>query len=145
MGFKLSNKSKSRLIGVHPDMVALVNKAIEITTVDFGISEGVRTTHRQKELYRTGKSKTLNSRHLPCVSTYCVTGGIPEEIVGHAVDVYAWVNGGVNWEFSNYEKIYNAFKEVGQETNIEFVWGGHWTTLRDGPHFELSWKKYGKG
>ena len=35
--FKLSQRSKDRLKGVHPDLVKVVEHAIEITTVDFTV------------------------------------------------------------------------------------------------------------
>ena len=41
--FKLSQKSLDRLSGVHPDLVAVVKRAIEITEVDFAVLEGVRS------------------------------------------------------------------------------------------------------
>ena len=34
MAFNLSNRSKGKLEGVHPDMVAVVERAIELTKVD---------------------------------------------------------------------------------------------------------------
>ena len=71
--FKLSQKSLGKLEGVHPDMQELVKQAIQISTIDFGISEGLRTKERQKLLFEQGKSQTMNSKHLK----------------GLAIDVYA--------------------------------------------------------
>ena len=76
--FKLSKKSLAKLSEVNPDLQKLVKNAIGLSTIDFGISEGMRTRDRQQILYDTGKSQTMNSRHL----------------TGHAVDVYAWKDGG---------------------------------------------------
>ena len=42
MAFKLSQRSLGKLEGVHPDLVATVKRAIEITKVDFGVTAGVR-------------------------------------------------------------------------------------------------------
>ena len=50
MSFKLSNRSLGKLEGVHPDMVATVKRAIELTKVDFGITCGLRTVEEQKRL-----------------------------------------------------------------------------------------------
>ena len=52
MAFKLSNRSKVKLEGVHPDMVAVVERAIELTSVDFGVTYGVRTVEEQEKLKR---------------------------------------------------------------------------------------------
>ena len=43
MAFKLSQRSLDRLEGFKPDLVNVVKRAIELTTVDFGVIEGVRT------------------------------------------------------------------------------------------------------
>ena len=50
MAFNLSNRSKGKLEGVHPDMVAVVETAITLTKVDFGVTYGVRTVEEQEKL-----------------------------------------------------------------------------------------------
>ena len=126
MSFRLSARSRDRLKGVHPDLVRLVERAIQLTGVDFMITEGLRTPARQAELKRAGASQTLNSRHL----------------TGHAVDVAAWVDGDVRWDWPLYPRIASAFKQAARELNTPIVWGGDWARLRDGPHFELDRKAY---
>ena len=42
----------------------VTRRALEISEVDFGITEGLRSRYRQKQLVATGKSQTMNSRHL---------------------------------------------------------------------------------
>lgn len=69
--FKFSSRSEKNLQGVNPDLVKVTRRALEISEVDFGITEGLRSRYRQKQLVTTGKSQTMNSRHL----------------TGHAVDV----------------------------------------------------------
>ncbi len=119
--FKLSKASLDKLQGVKKPLVDVVKRAIEITEIDFGISEGVRTKERQKKLFNEGKSKTLNSRHL----------------TGDAVDVYAWVDNYVNWNFHYYEKIAKAMFKAAEELGVEIEWGGNWKSFKDGPHFQL--------
>lgn len=126
MSFRLSQRSRERLKGVHPDLVAVVEAAILLTPVDFMITEGLRTPARQAELVRAGASRTLNSRHL----------------TGHAVDVAAWVDGGVRWDWPLYPRIAGAFKEAAAAAGIPLIWGGDWPRLRDGPHFELDRRAY---
>ena len=50
MSYKLGTRSLQSLSGVHPDMVAVVKRAIEITGVDFTVIEGIRNINRQREL-----------------------------------------------------------------------------------------------
>ena len=124
--FKLSMRSKSRLQGVHPDLVAVVNRAIEITTIDFGVTEGLRTVERQKILVGQGASTTMNSRH----------------ITGHAVDLVAFIGAEVRWDWPLYHKIADAMKTAAKELNVLIEWGGDWRTFKDGPHFQLGRRNY---
>jgi peptidoglycan L-alanyl-D-glutamate endopeptidase CwlK len=123
MGYVLGNKSRRRLYGVHPDLVLVVNKAIEITTQDFTVLEGLRTAERQQQLYNTGKSKTMNSRHL----------------TGHAVDLAPWP---ISWDWEYFYPIADAMKAAADEVGVPIEWGGDWKSFPDGPHFQLPWKDY---
>lgn len=124
--FTLSAQSKRRLLGVHPHLVLIVNRAITITEIDFTVLEGLRTTARQKELVEAGASQTLKSRH----------------ITGHAVDLGAMMGGKVAWDWPLYHKVADAMKQAAKELNLPIVWGGDWVTFKDGPHFELPRKLY---
>ena len=61
MAYKLSKRSEERLLGVHPDLVRVVRRAIEITEHDFSVIEGVRTLEKQREYFRSGASKTMSA------------------------------------------------------------------------------------
>lgn len=124
--FRLSKRSLSKLEGVHPALISVVKRAIEVTSVDFGVTEGLRTIERQRELVAAGASKTYNSRHL----------------TGHAVDLVAYLGKEVRWDWPLYEKLADAMKQAAEEQGVKIVWGGDWTTFKDGPHFELDRKFY---
>lgn len=126
MTFKLSKRSRDRLVGVHPDLVRVVETAITMTTVDFMVLEGLRTSKRQAELVKAGASQTLNSRHL----------------TGHAVDLGALVGGHLRWDWPLYRLVADAMKDAAGQCNVPLTWGGDWRTLKDGPHFELPRKVY---
>ena len=128
MGFKLGKKSLSTLEGVHPDLVKVVKRAIELTECDFTITEGLRTKERQAQLLKEKKTTTSNSRHL----------------TGHAVDLAAWVDGTVSWNWDHYYKIAEAVKQAAKELNISIEWGGEWKSFPDAPHWQLPWSKYPK-
>lgn len=125
MTYRLSKRSLSNLEGVHPDLVAIVKAAIEISEVDFVVIEGLRSIERQKQLVAKGASKTMRSRHL----------------TGHAVDIAAWVNGEINWDKEHYSKIADAMKAAATKLGKQVEWGGDWRTFYDGPHFQLPWSK----
>jgi peptidoglycan L-alanyl-D-glutamate endopeptidase CwlK len=127
--YKLSQRSLDRMAGVHPDLVRVVKRAIELTTMDFAITEGLRTIEKQREYVRDGKSMTMHSRHL----------------TGHAVDVVALRAGSVTWTASDYDPIAKAFKAAAVELGIAIAWGGDWKKFKDCPHFELSRIEYPAG
>ena len=124
--YKLGARSKQRLKGVHEDLIKVVERAIEISTVDFTVLEGLRTPERQKTLMESGASQTLNSRH----------------ITGHAVDLGAWVDDQVDWSWPLYAKINAAMQEASKQVGVQIEWGGGWRTFKDGPHFQLPRKEY---
>lgn len=142
--FHLGNRSQRRLEGVHSDLQAVVELAITLTTVDFTVLEGVRSHGRQLRLYAVGATSTMNSRHLVKKKEDGGNG------FGHAVDLGAWVDGGVRWDWPLYYKIADAMIEAADELDISIRWGGDWDSdgeyddekWRDGPHFELSWAEY---
>lgn len=126
MGFVLGPRSLKNLEGVHPDLVKVVKRAIEITSVDFTVVDGLRTDTEQAFNLAKGVSQTKNSRHL----------------TGHAVDIGAYVHGKVimSWEFA--PKIADAMKHAARDLKIPIEWGGDWRTFKDGVHFQLPWKQY---
>lgn len=117
----LSRRSRDRLVGVHPALIAVVEAAIARTPIDFMVTEGLRTRERQAALVKAGASRTMASRHLS----------------GHAVDVCALIDGKVRWDWPLYPRIAGAFKAAALERGTPLIWGGDWPSLRDGPHFEL--------
>jgi peptidoglycan L-alanyl-D-glutamate endopeptidase CwlK len=123
MGYTLGLRSIQKLSGVHPDLVAVVKRAIEITEQDFSVIEGIRNIQRQRELVARGSSQTMNSRHL----------------TGHAVDVAPFP---LSWDWEYFYPIADAMKAAAEELGVELEWGGDWKTFKDGPHFQLSRKSY---
>lgn len=126
--YLLGNRSKENLKGVHKDLVAVVELAIQITKQDFTVIEGLRSLSRQEQLVRKGSSTTMNSRHL----------------TGHAVDIVPWVNGGVSWDWAHYTEVKVAMFEAAKKLGVAVEWGGNWKKFPDGPHWQLTWASYPK-
>ena len=59
---RFGKRSRSRLKGVNPKLVNVLNEAIKL--MDLTILEGLRSVERQKELVASGASKTMKSKHL---------------------------------------------------------------------------------
>jgi peptidoglycan L-alanyl-D-glutamate endopeptidase CwlK len=123
--FRLSKRSINNLEMVHPALVKIVKRAIEITTVDFVVIQGVRTLQQQKEFMAKGASKTLASLHLIQKSGY-----------SHAVDLMAY---GVEdeWLPKHYHHISKAMKQAARELGVPLQWGGDWIKFKDYVHFQI--------
>ena len=110
MGYKLSKRSLGKLEGVKPEMIEVVKTAIEFTTVDFGVIQGLRTIEQQRELVAKGASQTMKSKHL----------------TGDAVDLMAYVGSRGSWELSLYDNIADAMKLAAIECDVKLRWGAAW-------------------
>ena len=153
--YKLSGRSLNKLEGVHPTMVDTVKRAIQLSTVDFGVIYGVRSLAEQKRLYEAGRSQTMKSKHL-----------VQEDGYSHAVDLMAYDGSDPSWDIVMYDDIADAMKAAAKETGAKIRWGAAWTIdniaewerpmqdamnnyidvrrksgrtpFIDGPHFELN-------
>lgn len=126
MKFVFSKRSENNLIGVHPDLVRVVRRALEISDIDFSVIEGLRTPERQRQLVASGASRTLNSRHL----------------TGHAVDLAPFIDGQVRWDWPAFTPLVTAMRKAASELRVPVIHGADWTTFKDGPHHELDRKVY---
>jgi len=138
--YKLGNKSKEKLRGVHPTMVKVIERAIELSSQDFTVLEGLRTPQRQAELYAQGRTKpgqvvtwTLKSRHF-----------VQDDGWGHAVDLAPWP---IDWSNTKkFDDIAEAMFKASKELGTPIRWGADWDEdgqprergETDSPHFELS-------
>jgi len=140
MPYALGPKSRERLAGVHPDLVKVIERAIQLTQQDFMVLEGVRTPARQNQLYAQGRTApgpkvtwTLNSNHFIN----------PKTGYGHAVDLVPFP---VDWSHAKLDVVSKAMFAAAKELGVAIRWGADWD--RDGkprekgetdsPHFELA-------
>ena len=121
-----SKRSLRNLKGIHPDLRRVIDRALQESPLDFIVIEGLRTMQRQRELYASGASKTMNSRHL----------------TGHAVDLLPIGKDGAAFAWPLYDKLGPAVKAAADAEGVEITWGGDWAKFRDGPHFQLNWDAY---
>ena len=122
----VTDRTEDKLKGVHPDLVAVIHAVRTKFPNMFIVTEGMRTLEKQKLLFASGATTTLNSRHL----------------TGHAVDVAALVDGEIRWDWPLYKKIADVIKAEAVAQKISIQWGGDWKTFKDGPHFQLNPKVY---
>jgi peptidoglycan L-alanyl-D-glutamate endopeptidase CwlK len=126
--YKLSSRSRSRLDGINPVLIEIVEEAIKDSPFDFGIpqSGGLRTAEDQNKLFNQNVSKCdgydKKSYHQS----------------GNAFDIYAYVNGRASWETKHLKPIAEHILKVADECfNIQLTWGGNWVNFKDLPHFQI--------
>lgn len=126
--YKLSKRSRSRLDGIKPVLIEIVEEAIKESPYDFGIPNfgGLRTSEDQFYLFNKGVSKCdgydKKSYHQS----------------GNAFDIFAFVDGKATWKHEYYKPIADHIKEIAKEKfGVELQWGGDWKNFVDMPHFQI--------
>lgn len=126
--FKFSATSKDRMAGVHPDLIKIANRAIQITKIDFGIPEhgGKRAAEEQNKLFLMGVSKADGFNN----PSYHQSG--------NALDFYAYVDGKATWDMVYMAQVACAFFHAASELGVRIEWGGLWKSFQDSPHIQLA-------
>ena len=112
-GFQFSNRSLNRMEGINEELRMVSFEALKLTSMDFGVTEGLRSLERQKKLKAKGLSKTLRSKHL----------------TGHAVDVWPYLDGkAVQLKILGepHIQVAEAFREAAIRVGVDLVWGAAW-------------------
>lgn len=136
--YTFGERSKRNLQGIHPDLVKVMEAAIKTSTVDFTITDGVRTTAQQQALYAQGRTTAgkivTNADGVKSKSNH----QIKDDGFGHAVDLYPYYNGSVQLnDVAKLKQIAAHIKEVSKRLGVDIVWGGDFKSIVDMPHFEL--------
>ncbi len=132
-GFKFGRKSEAELVGVKPELVTLARVALQYSSQDFMIFDGLRTPEEQAEYVRKGMSRTLNSKHLKQADGF-----------SHAIDCVPVVGTIPKWDW---RLIYPVVRAVDRAaTALGFAdqirWGGAWDrTLADFGGDELAYQR----
>lgn len=140
--YNFGTTSKNRLATCHTDLQLIMEEAIRVSDVDFGIAEGYRTAERQKLLYDQGKSQidgiSKKGKHNYNPSL--------------AVDIFPVIQGRADWDYEHLSYlaglIHGVSEMLFQSGKIQHKvrWGGNWDmdgiilidqTFDDRPHFEL--------
>lgn len=146
---QFSNTSKERLATAHPDLIRIMEAALQLSPVDFGIAYGYRSPQKQMELYQQGRTTPG-----PIVTNIdgVKTKSKHNEYPSHAVDIFAFVNGKASWEEKDLVFLggiiiatAKLLKQAGKITH-DIRWGGNWDgdgiiitdqNFQDLPHFEI--------
>jgi peptidoglycan L-alanyl-D-glutamate endopeptidase CwlK len=145
MTYKLGSRSIENLKSVHPDLKRVREASITDSPVDFTVTEGLRSTARQKALFAQGRSKpglkVTNKDGVKSISNHQDEADGKKDGKGSAVDLYPFFLGKVQVDHEDtipkLKQISTHIKKKAKELGIAIVWGGDWKNPYDPPHFEL--------
>ena len=157
---KLSTNSKAKYETLHEDLRIIIDEALNLSTIDFGISEGHRPVEKQMEYYKKGRTY-INGEWVITdkskVITYVdgiVKKGKHNYNPSMAFDFYVYIPGKSNMTYdpTHLTALGYMFVILGNKLYKEgkishkVRWGGNfdqdWEILepgsfRDSPHVEL--------
>lgn len=121
MKYKFGNKSSQKLSTCHPQLIAVMQRALELSPYDFSIIHGHRGKEVQNALFDSGASKkqfpmskhnATDDRGKPC---------------SEAIDFAPWVNGTIDWKDSLiFSVIAGIIMAAATEKEVTIRWGGDW-------------------
>ena len=138
--YRFGLTSEKRLTGVKPELVRTARDVLALGIMDFSVIYGVRTHEEQEQLYRAGRSMTMNSKHLKQPDGF-----------SHALDLVPYpldwkkVNAGDWVEISRFGVLNGLMQVCAKKNGIIVAWGNDWDrdgqtmdhNLHDAPHFEF--------
>lgn len=151
-GYKLSETSLKRLEGVKKPLVDVVKRAIELSSVDFMVLEGVRS--KEQAYINWGKGRTvaqLQAKGVPAKYAQPTAAKVTwlnnplgsKHLTGDAVDLVPLP---VDWNnLEAFDKVASAMLRAAKELGVSVTWGADWNGNgkprekgeTDSPHFEL--------
>lgn len=150
--------SINRVANLHPKVRAKYTQAIELAetkfpkTVAIRVVQGLRTIEEQNGLYALGRTKVnpdgrTNKKPMGNIVTKAV-GGKSYHNYGLSIDfalLYDTDGNGtyetLSWDLvkdfdrdgeADWMEVVKVFKSLG------FEWGGDWTSIKDNPHFQMT-------
>ncbi|MBR8701172.1 hypothetical protein IX317_000071 [Fusobacterium sp. DD29] len=132
---EFNKKSKSNLIGLHPQLVAFAEELLSVSPYYFIITAGVRTAEEQNKLYQQGR--TIPGKKVTNCDGYKYKSNhqVKNDGLGYAFDIAIVLGNKLNWDPAKYIELVKSARGLLAKFNIE--WGGDWKNFKDYPHFQL--------
>lgn len=124
-------RSRAALATCHPALQALATRALELSPIDFTVTEGFRGRDAQEQAYATGHSKAHFGQ-----SPHNHEPSLALDVVPYPVD---WSDP------KKFRTIADAFKQAAKEQDVTLRWGGDFKKFVDMPHFEIDEPQAGRG
>lgn len=155
MGIKFSQRSRNAMIGLHPDLVRLLNKAAELATPDedFMVLEGPRTKEQMAINYGKGRTVAqMLGKGIPgpwaqkyarpaeakvtwLNNPFTSNHRVHADGFGHAFDAVPYP---IDWnDIARFKKMSLLFKRAAKEVGVKVAHGADWSK-KDWPHVELA-------
>lgn len=113
---KPDSHTEKRLLTVTPRLREVTLDAIQGADRHIRVTCGIRTPEEQRILVRTGKSRTLKSKHLPQA---------PDQL-SHAVDLVLLEHGEPDWSMSAFIFCATRMKISALKYGANVYWGAIW-------------------
>ena len=128
---QFSDTSRKRLLTCDSRLIALCSDAI--ACFDFAVVHGHRTIEEQDLLYAQGRVTDG-----PIVTNLRGGESIHNTYPSRAIDLAPWVRG-IDWNNEElFAEMAGVLRYVAWKRGVELEWGGHWTTFKDRPHFQVA-------
>jgi peptidoglycan L-alanyl-D-glutamate endopeptidase CwlK len=128
----LSNTSRERLLSCDSRLIAVCSDAIAF--FDFSVISGHRTNEEQDLLFAQGRVTD------DAIVTYKRGGeSIHNTNPSRAIDLAPWVSGrGIVWDdVGLFGEMAGVILYCAHLRQIPIEWGGHWSSFKDRPHFQI--------
>lgn len=130
--YQFSQKSLTKIDQLSPNLALIVRDAMDLQIMDFTVLCGLRSLEEQKKLFKQGRTRTMNSKHLG--NKY----GLSD-----AVDLAPFP---IDWnDAQRFHRLAGIIQSCAAQRAIPLRWGGNWDgdndtkdqNFIDLPHFEL--------
>lgn len=132
--FRFSQRSLDNLKGVNPKLTQVVYRALELTDIDFAVTDGLRTATEAAANRAKGTSYIKRSKHEDGIAVDLTPYNNGKPVSGRPED-WPYFNQLSKWMFT-----------AADELGIKIEWGGNWEYVivngkkepfKDGYHYEL--------
>ena len=126
---KFDENSAKRLLGAHPLLQKVMNKARE--KVIFQILDSQRGRKAQEKAFKEGHSKAHFGQ-----SAHNFSPAVALDVTPLPLD---WK------DINSFKALSKVILATAKELNIDLEWGGDWKSFKDYPHYQLPkpWNQYG--
>lgn len=156
MGFIFGDNSSKKRDTCHSDLILILDTALSISKVDFGISEGHRSVSKQQSYYSIGRTTELHRKPITNVDGVNKKGK-HNYYPSLASDLFIWHSDKSTRQKIAYDNVHLAYVAGVIDATAELLynqgkishkirWGGNWDgdgviaydqSFDDLPHFEL--------